>query len=116
MLSVGVAVDAALEHDPSVKINIGAFHGNSKFQGEVILVRLVQCVDGVAGPLIVQGHLAGDHVCLAGVSLKGINIVLHILEVFLHPGDHLRRSVIHLLLEPERVVRAADKLFGGEQI
>ena len=78
---------------------------------EIVLVRLIHGVDGVAGPLVVGKHFACDHIRFAGVGFEGIDIVLDVLQVVLHLGDHLRRGIVHLILEPLRVVGVTAEFF-----
>ena len=116
MLAVRIPADALFEHDPAVKIDVRALLRHGKGQGEIVLVGLVHGVDPVAGPLVVDRHLAGDHIRLAGVCLKGEDIVLDSLEPLFHLRDHLRGSVIHLLLQLLRVIGIAAEFLRGQHV
>ena len=116
MLLVGVTPDAVLEHDPSVKVDVGALFGHRECEVKIVLGRLVKSIDAVAGPLIVGHNFAGDHVCLAGVGLEGVDVVLDVLQVVLNLRDHLRRCVIHLVFQLPCVIRIISERFGCQKI
>ena len=99
MLSVSVAVDPALQHDPAVKIDIGRLDRHRIIQKEIDVIRLVEGVDTVPGPLQIGNDLTRDHVSLSGFRLERVGIVLYVLQVILNRLDRIRRDVIHFIFQ-----------------
>ena len=111
-----VISNSALEHHPSVKINVRALLRDRKIQLVIILVRLVHRINRIARPLVVGQNLSGDHIRLSGIGLERIHVVLHGLQPVLHPCNHLRRGIVHHVLQLLLIIRIIDKVIGGEQV
>ena len=116
MLLGRILGQAGLEHDPAVEINIGGFHRYRERQGKVIFIRLVHSIGTVARPLIVGNDLACDHIRLAGIGLKGIDVILDRLQVILYRLDGLRGYIIHFLFQAQGIIRIVQEFRAGQQV
>ena len=116
MLFGRISLDPVLEHDPPVKIDIRALFWHSERKDVIIFLRLVERVYAVSGPLVVRNHFARDHIRLAGIGFKRIDVVLDRLQIVLDLRDHLRRGVVHLLLKVRGIGRVVHKFIGCEKI
>ena len=104
MLLFSIITDSAFQHDPSVKIDIGRFFRHCEVQDIIILLRLIQRIDRIPGPLVVGNDFTCDHIRLTGVGLKRISVVLHILQIILNSLNRLGRDIVHLLLKALLIV------------
>ena len=93
-LPVFVAVYAVFEHNPAVKPQVGAFFGHRIPQLGVLFVSLVHNVNGIARPLVVCYDLSRNHIRLAAVCFKGVNIVLYVLQNILCGGNRVGVGVV----------------------
>ena len=116
MLLFSIITDSALQHDPTVKIDIGRFFRHCEIQNIVILLRLIQRIDRIPGPLVVGDDFTCDHIRLTGVGLKRISVVLHILQIILNSLYRLWRDIVHLLLKALLVVRIRAELRTSQKI
>ena len=89
---------------------------HSKFQVKIILLGLIHRIYRIARPLVVRGDLARHHVRLARVHLKGVDIVLDLLQPVLNSRYHLGRRIVHDLLEIGRIVRIIPESVTREQL
>ena len=89
-----IIMDAVLQHDPAIEVDVGRLIRHRKLELVTILLGLIHGIDGITGPLVVARHLSGHHIGLTRIDLEAVDIVLHALQPVLHTVDHLRRGVV----------------------
>ena len=109
LLLRGIAADPALQHDPSVKIDVGRFLRHCIIQKISVFLCLIHGISGIAGPLVICDNLSRDHIRFSGVCLKRVNIIFYVLQIVLYLRNFIRGCVVHQVFKIHMISGIAAK-------